>query len=216
MPLQLSRMTEADIPAFAAVDAAGMANWGMAQAMNLAQPGGEPREVWVERWMRADFRNDDEMAWVKVTDPEAGGEMIAAALWDFRLREKKEKANEEVEVEVEVGAPAEGAAPVAKPEEQHGVMAALGKLAKEFHDEFIGTKPFASMHPPPIPFTPKLIQHPPPHNCPHRTTYITHPLTHHAPYPTSQNSTSSSRTPHTSAAAPAACSCNGAAIAPTS
>lgn len=148
-------MEEDDIPAFAAVDAAAMANWGIAQAMDKASTGGEPRQQLVERWTRQGFRNDSEQAWLKVTDTETN-ELVAAAMWRFQLEEerpnpvtdKKElpaptaEANGEVIKEVNEGAKRKGPS-------RPGVMGAMAEIWEDFKNEFIGNRPHASRPPNP-------------------------------------------------------------------
>jgi hypothetical protein len=82
MPFELSLMEEDDIPAFAAVDAAAFANWGVAKAMDQAATGGEPRQQMIERWTRQGFCNDSEQVWLKVTDTDTdANELVAVAMW---------------------------------------------------------------------------------------------------------------------------------------
>lgn len=136
MPLTLSLMEEDDIPAFAALDEAAMANWGLAIAMNKSLGPGEPRRVWIEKFTRAGYQNDSNQVWLKVVDKDTDG-MVAAAMWRFQLDEKK-PANEPT-------APEEAKAPQ-QPAKQPGVLAAMGKLGDRFKDEFVGQQPHACQY----------------------------------------------------------------------
>ncbi|GAB1736836.1 hypothetical protein NU219Hw_g8864t1 [Hortaea werneckii] len=138
MTLELSFMEEDDIPAFAAVEAAAMADWSVARAMNTASQGGEPRQEMVERWAREGLRNDSQQVWLKVTDTELG-EVVAAALWRFELAA--------VRVDGASSVPARNA--VVEPQGQThpvpGVMTALGKIWEAFKSEFVGGQAFANL-----------------------------------------------------------------------
>ncbi|KAI6924299.1 hypothetical protein KC355_g16917, partial [Hortaea werneckii] len=136
MPLELSFMEEDDIPAFAAVEAAAMAGWSVARAMDMAGQGGEPRQAMVERWAREGFRNDSQQVWLKVIDTELR-ELVAAALWRFELAD--ERADDASSV------PARDAA--VEPQRQThpvpDVIATMGKIWEAFKSEFIGGQAFA-------------------------------------------------------------------------
>ena len=133
MPLTLSLMQESDIPAFAVVDAAAMTDWGMARVMDSPS---EPRQQMVERWTRADFRNDDEQAWVIVREDETG-ELVAAAMWGFYPAKAELKVDADAPTEVE---------PKKEMGEREQIfnlqegLAAIGRTSKAFKDEFIGGK----------------------------------------------------------------------------
>ena len=77
-------MTEADIPAFAAVDDAAMAPWAFARAMASPSGADTPRRAMVEGLLRASFANTAQQTYVKVTEA-ATGALVAAALWRFVL-----------------------------------------------------------------------------------------------------------------------------------
>ncbi|KAK5134952.1 hypothetical protein LTR08_005903 [Meristemomyces frigidus] len=143
MPLTLSRMTLADIPAFAVVDAAAMADWGMARLMDSPS---EPRQQMVERWTRAGFRNDDEQAWVIVRDDETG-DMVAAAMWQF-VPEQVPEMKEGVEGKVEAAALMESKEMGEREKilSREGGMAALVRSGKAFKNEFIGGKAHAYLN----------------------------------------------------------------------
>ncbi|EMD01210.1 hypothetical protein BAUCODRAFT_21141 [Baudoinia panamericana UAMH 10762] len=148
MPLKLSRMTEDDIHAFAVVDAAAAEGWPLAQAMDQAANGGEPRQRMIERWTRADWRNDEEVAWLKVTDSDLSDELIAAALWRFHPGEENQ---------AEAGAAAITSTPVVEvtaaegggkeesnaKEEFPAVFDAMRAIGEKFRREFIGGKAHA-------------------------------------------------------------------------
>ncbi|KAI6902905.1 hypothetical protein D0869_04163 [Hortaea werneckii] len=138
MPLELSFMEEDDIPAFAAVEAAAMAGWSVARAMDMAGQGGEPRQAMVERWAREGFRNDSQQVWLKVIDTELR-ELVAAALWRFELAD--ERADDASSV------PARDAA--VEPQRQThpvpDVIATMGKIWEAFKSEFIGGQAFANL-----------------------------------------------------------------------
>ncbi|KAI7308276.1 hypothetical protein KC315_g13412 [Hortaea werneckii] len=138
MPLELSFMEEDDIPAFAAVEAAAMAGWSVARAMDMAGQGGEPRQAMVERWAREGFRNDSQQVWLKVIDTELG-ELVAAALWRFELADEKAGA---------AGSVSARDAAVELPGQTHpvpDVIATMGKIWEAFKSEFIGGQAFANL-----------------------------------------------------------------------
>ncbi|RMZ03598.1 hypothetical protein D0862_05583 [Hortaea werneckii] len=138
MALELSFMEEDDIPAFAAVEAAAMADWSVARAMNMASQGGEPRQEMMERWAREGLRNDSQQVWLKVTDTELG-EVVAAALWRFELADERADGASSV--------PARDAAvdPQGQKLPVPGVMTALGKIWEAFKSEFVGGQAFANL-----------------------------------------------------------------------
>ncbi|RMY50441.1 hypothetical protein D0865_06904 [Hortaea werneckii] len=140
MPLELSFMEEADIPAFAAVEAAAMAGWSVARAMDMTSRGGEPRQEMVERWAREGFQNDSQQVWLKVIDTELD-ELVAAALWRFELADERAQDASLV--------PARDAA-VELPGQTHpvpDVMVGMGKIWEAFKNEFVGGQAFAITHP---------------------------------------------------------------------
>jgi hypothetical protein len=94
MPLTLSLLTEADIPAFAVVDDAAMKDWPFATAMALNSQ--VPRIQMVEGWVRHGFETDSAQVYLQVSDDETG-EMVAGALWRFEDGEGREKQDENVE-----------------------------------------------------------------------------------------------------------------------
>jgi len=136
MVLQLSLMTHDDISEFVAVDDAAMAGWGLALAMERTNPTGEPRHKLIERWTRAGFRQDDEISWLKVTDSELNGQMIAAASWQFQLEEKKPTVSG-ISAAVEVEGEKKPSLPT--------LMSEMARISTEFNDEFVGTRPHASL-----------------------------------------------------------------------
>ncbi|KAI7525702.1 hypothetical protein KC331_g17381 [Hortaea werneckii] len=138
MPLELSFMEEADIPAFAAVEAAAMAGWSVARAMDMTSRGGEPRQEMVERWAREGFQNDSQQVWLKVIDTELD-ELVAAALWRFELADERAQDASLV--------PARDAA-VELPGQTHpvpDVMVGMGKIWEAFKNEFVGGQAFANL-----------------------------------------------------------------------
>ncbi|KAI7091312.1 hypothetical protein KC356_g804 [Hortaea werneckii] len=139
MTLELSFMEEDDIPAFAALEAAAMAGWSVARAMDMASQGGEPRQQMVERWAREGLQNDSQQVWLKVTDTEPG-ELIAAALWRFERADENAGAADSV--------PAKQDATVELQSQTHpvpDVMAAMDKIWKAFKCEFVGGKALANL-----------------------------------------------------------------------
>ncbi|KAI7162844.1 hypothetical protein KC349_g1792 [Hortaea werneckii] len=139
MALELSFMEEDDIPTFAAVEAAAMAGWSVARAMDMASQGGEPRQAMVERWAREGFQNDSQQVWLKATDTELG-ELVAVALWRFELADEK--------AGVAGSVPAKRDAAVEPQGQTHpvpDVMAAMGKIWEAFKSEFVGGQAFANL-----------------------------------------------------------------------
>ncbi|KAI7195661.1 hypothetical protein D0869_01503 [Hortaea werneckii] len=138
MALELSFMEEDDIPAFAAVEAAAMADWSVARAMDMTSQGCEPRQAMVERWAREGFQNDSQQVWLKVTDTELG-ELVAAALWRFELADERAGAAS--------SAPARNAAvePQGQTYPVPEVMAAMSKIWEAFKNDFIGGQAFANL-----------------------------------------------------------------------
>ena len=131
-------MEEDDIPVFTAVEAAAMAGWCVAKAMDMASQGGEPRQQMVERWAREGFQNDSQQVWLKVTDTELG-ELVAAALWRFEMADERAGAASP--------APAERDVAVGPQRQIHpvpDVMVAMGKIWEAFKCEFVGGGAFAS------------------------------------------------------------------------
>ncbi|KAK5120572.1 hypothetical protein LTR85_006228 [Meristemomyces frigidus] len=110
-----------------------MADYGLAQAMFAADTSGKTRQQLVEGWTRQGFGKDSTQTWLKVTDTDSGGEMVAAAMWRFQLEEAA--SGDEITVLAEVK------------EEQRNetgpptVLDAMAKTGKEFRREFIGTHP---------------------------------------------------------------------------
>ncbi|KAI7227942.1 hypothetical protein KC343_g6259 [Hortaea werneckii] len=139
MPLELSFMEEDDVPAFAAVEAAAMAGWSVAKAMDMASQGGEPRQQMVERWACEGLQNDSQQVWLKVIDTELG-ELVAAALWRFEMADERAGAASPV--------PAQRDAAV-RPQRQINpvpdVMVAMGKIWEAFKCEFVGGRAFANL-----------------------------------------------------------------------
>ncbi|KAI7540712.1 hypothetical protein KC331_g9009 [Hortaea werneckii] len=138
MTLELSFMEEDDIPAFAVVEAAAMAGWSVARAMDMASQGGEPRQAMVERWACEGFQNDSQQVWLKVTDTELG-ELVAVALWRFELADERAGAAGSV--------PARDAA-VELQGQTHPVpevMVAMGEIWEAFKSEFVGGQAFANL-----------------------------------------------------------------------
>ncbi|WPG99269.1 Hypothetical protein R9X50_00208100 [Acrodontium crateriforme] len=81
MPLQLSHMSEADIPEFVEVDDLAMGRYAYAKAMVTE---GQCRKELIRGFMRVGFKQDDSNMWVKVVDTQTN-ELIAAAMWKFHL-----------------------------------------------------------------------------------------------------------------------------------
>lgn len=113
MPLTLSLLQEEDIPAFAAVDDAAMADWPYGQAMGIGLPG--PRIQMVEDWVRAGLHSDSTQTYLQVSDDETG-EMVAGALWRFQPEES------------EKGKPSAGGSSMRELDEK-------AKMAKDFADK---------------------------------------------------------------------------------
>jgi hypothetical protein len=137
MPLTLSILTEADIPAFAAVDDAAMKDWPFATAMALNSQ--VPRIQMVEGWVRHGFETDSAQVYLQVSDNETG-EMVAGALWRFEDGREKQDENvadekEGEEMEEEDGQAARMAAAFAE---------ARKKMWKEFEAGFFLGQPYAS------------------------------------------------------------------------
>lgn len=127
-----------DIPAFAAVDAVAMAEYGMAQAVFANDTSGKTRQQLVVDWTRKGFVNDDKQVWLKVTDTDCGNEMVAAAFWRFQFEEPASSKGGSVESllsEAEKQQKSEGG--------PRSVIEEMGRLAAEFKQEFVGTKPHA-------------------------------------------------------------------------
>ncbi|KAK1047119.1 hypothetical protein LTR74_017815 [Friedmanniomyces endolithicus] len=151
MPLSVAPMQESDIAAFAALDAAAMANWGVAKAMQNSMPAGVSRQAMIEKWTRDGWAKDSELVWLKLVDSALDGEMVAAAMWGFHLKEEEEK-----QVENEVPAPA----PVAevggenaveemsgeKKVEKPNVVAAMREIGTPFEEKYVGETPHAGLH----------------------------------------------------------------------
>lgn len=141
MPLELSFMEEDDIPAFAVIDSAAMANWGVAKAMDMANTTGEPRQQMVERWTRRGFQNDSQQVWLKVTDTESS-DLVAAALWRFRPEGVPENPPPRLGADSARAGKGDGQThPVPN------VMSAMGRIGDAFNKEFIGEQPHARKSP---------------------------------------------------------------------
>ena len=144
MPLTLSPLTEADIPAFAAVDDAAMKDWPFAVAMGLNSR--VPRIQMVEGWVRHGFETDSAQVYLQVSDDETG-EMVAGALWRFEDGEAREKQDENVADQKEGGG--DGVKKEEGEDEQAAKMAAAFAEArksmwKEFEAGFFSGQPYAS------------------------------------------------------------------------
>ena len=144
MPLRLSLLTEADIPAFAAVDDAAMKDWPFAVAMGLNSR--VPRIQMVEGWVRHGFETDSAQVYLQVSDDETG-EMVAGALWRFEDGEAREKQDENVADQKEGGG--DGVKKEEGEDEQAAKMAAAFAEArksmwKEFEAGFFSRQPYAS------------------------------------------------------------------------
>ena len=151
MPLQLSFLEEDDIPALAAVDAAAMAGWSVTQAIQNCLPVGETRQEWVEKHTRYGFHNESESVWLKITNSETG-ELVSAALWRFHLQPEEEKPRAKKDAlasasEV-LGTDETEEAKAAKRKEAEGeipgVFVEMGRMTKNFTEEFIGNTPYLS------------------------------------------------------------------------
>lgn len=144
MPLELALMEEDDIPAFAVVDTKAAVGWGLAKAMETSNPTPETRPQFVERWTREGWGKDSSQTWLKVTDSDLGGQMVAAALWRFQLDEEKPKQVNDVPAPAaEAGADSTKAMDAPKLSNPN-VLEVMGKMWAEFKAEFVGTKPHAS------------------------------------------------------------------------
>jgi hypothetical protein len=144
MPLTLSPLIEADIPAFAVVDDAAMKDWPFAIAMGRNLP--VPRIQMVEEWVRQGFETDSAQVYLQVSDDETS-EMVAGCLWRFEDGEVdgRGKQDENVADEKEGGD--------VKIEEEDGAETARMAAAfanarksmwKEFEAEFFPSQPYAS------------------------------------------------------------------------
>ena len=141
MPFHLSRLEEDDIPAFVALDAKAMANWGLAHAMQNCMPADTTRPEMIDKFTRKDFGKDPEITWLKVVDTETD-EMAAAAMWRFELNEQSAKqAKDKSATEAVVEAAREGDD---EPEQRPTVMDEMGRGMDEFREKFVGTRPRAS------------------------------------------------------------------------
>jgi len=167
MRLHVSPLQPEDIPAMAAVDAAAMATWGLARAMDRSATTGEPRQQMVERWMREGFGKDPTQTWMKVTDEEANGKLIAAALWKFQLEpegggERHARAGEATGREEEEGREVPPPAPAVEVDGEKragevgkeaaetvppppNIMAVMAANAQAFKSQFIGPQPHATL-----------------------------------------------------------------------
>jgi hypothetical protein len=147
MPLTLSLLTEADIPAFAAVDDAAMKDWPFAIAMG--QNLQVPRIEMVEGWVRHGFGTDSAQVYLQVSDDEAG-EMVAGALWRFEDGEGRNKQDENVADEEENKKEGEsGGAKTEGGDDEAARMAAAfadarKKMWEEFEAAFFAGEPYAS------------------------------------------------------------------------
>ncbi|KAM0696917.1 hypothetical protein Q7P36_002988 [Cladosporium allicinum] len=145
MPLTLSPLSEADIPAFAAVDDVAMKDWPFAVAMGLNSR--VPRIQMVEGWVRHGFETDSAQVYLQVSDDETA-EMVAGALWRFEDGEAREKQDENVADQKEGGG--DGVKMEEGEDEQAAKMAAAFAEArksmwKEFEAEFFLGQPYANL-----------------------------------------------------------------------
>nr|POE47622.1 hypothetical protein CFP56_00953 [Quercus suber] len=132
MPLELGVMEEKDIPAWGRVDALSMSRWNVMEAMNRIDLKGQPRELMVEEYTRANFAPNRENVWLKVTDTDTG-EMVAGAFWRIREHITPQAAEDPP-------APAENAGAEAKKEELT-VSGAMAPISKAFMDEYVYGRP---------------------------------------------------------------------------
>ena len=111
--------------------------------MQCLQPN-RPRREFAAEWTRKDWGKDPNQHWLKVTEAETG-DMAAAALWTFHPEKQKSK-----EVPPPADIQIEEAAIQEVPESeklQKSFYEELGRMSKEFKDEFIGTRPHACEYP---------------------------------------------------------------------
>ncbi|KAK5115960.1 hypothetical protein LTR62_000416 [Meristemomyces frigidus] len=135
MPLQVQPMHYDDIPAMATIDAAAMANWGLAIAMQNGLPEGQTREEFIVQLSQGGW--DRGMEWVKVVDSELDGKLIAAALWRFQLEQETPKDESTAQAP---GAEDEGLKPALT---FPPVMAAMTALSKLQNDKYVHGQPHA-------------------------------------------------------------------------
>ena len=150
MPLTLSPLTEAGIPAFAVVDDAAMKEWPFAIAM--ARNLKVPRIQMVEEWIRHGFETDSAQVYLQVSDDETS-EMVAGALWRFEDGAGREKQDENVEGEKEGEGGSrktegEGRGKAEQVNEEAKIAAAFANarksMWKEFEATFFPGQPYAS------------------------------------------------------------------------
>lgn len=128
MPLQLLPLAESDIPRFAIIDEAAMANWPYAEAI-IGK--GDARIALVAKWLREGWGKNPSEHYMKVVDTETG-EMIAACMYELH---PEPKAKDE-ELSSQRRAPGEeGPA--------SSVWEASGRLGREFDAEFVGNRPYS-------------------------------------------------------------------------
>ena len=147
MPLTLSLLEEADIPAFAVVDDAAMKDWPFAIAMG--QNLQVPRIEMVEGWVRHGFETDSAQVYLQVSDDETG-EMVAGALWRLEDGEGREKQDENVADEEEGKEEGESGGVKTEGEDEEAARMAAAfadarkKMWKEFEAGFFAEEPYAS------------------------------------------------------------------------
>jgi hypothetical protein len=146
MPLELSLMEEEDVPEFAEVDDAAMRDWGLAKAMENANPTKGPRKDLILEYMQKGFHADSRQTYLKVSDTDTG-EMVAAALWRFVLDAEEESPKETPAPGKEVGEKARQDPEVLnEPGVFEGsVMHEMQRQWQEFKDECFPNQPYASM-----------------------------------------------------------------------
>lgn len=129
-------MEREDIPAMAALDMRAMEGWGVAQAM---QNGIDiPREQFIIQLSGRTFPRSETVTWVKVVDTDLDGQMIAAALWRFTLKQEEPQADHSAPTG-EVDVPVEQEGGIKFPP----VGNEMGRLNDIFEKEYIRGRPHA-------------------------------------------------------------------------
>lgn len=126
--MEVSHLTEKDIPAFVAVDTAAMATWPLSQARIKTHPSGLPREEIIKGWIESSLADpNDETVWLKVMDQE--GEIIAGAAWVFDVEGDEDG-------DVGEGGQEKGV--------EENVSQAMDRIWKSFKSKTISSRPYAS------------------------------------------------------------------------
>lgn len=144
MRFDITPMQESDIPAFARMEVAASANWPFALVMEVP---GKDRHVFVEEWARKSMREDTNVYWMKATDTDTG-ELVSVAVWRIPVSAgvgEREGKEDVVDAENTQRSEAQ-VVTAAEKEEGDGnteLFAVLGKMWKDFEEEFIGRQPYA-------------------------------------------------------------------------